>query len=57
VPVLFEKTGRGHGQIIGRSPYLQFVSAQGDAGLVGQIRDVAILSASPYSLAGHVTAA
>jgi tRNA-2-methylthio-N6-dimethylallyladenosine synthase len=57
VPVLFEKTGRQSGQIIGRSPYLQHVSAVGSADLVGQIRKVAISSASSYSLAGVVTAA
>ena len=54
VPVLFEKAGRQSGQIIGRSPYLQHVSAPGDQTLVGQIREVAISSASPYSLAGTV---
>jgi len=57
VPVLFEKTGRQNGQIVGRSPYLQHVSALGSPDLVGQIRTVAISSASPYSLAGTVTAA
>ncbi len=57
VPVLFEKTGRQTGQIIGRSPYLQHVSALGTADLVGQIRTVSISSASSYSLAGVVTAA
>jgi tRNA-2-methylthio-N6-dimethylallyladenosine synthase len=57
IPVLFEKAGRRQGQIVGRSPYLQFVSAEGDAGLLGQIRQVAISSASPYSLAGTVQAA
>ena len=56
VPVLFEKAGRQSGQIIGRSPYLQHVSAPGDQTLVGQIREVAISSASPYSLAGTVQA-
>ena len=55
-PVLFEKAGRNLGQIVGRSPYLQHVSATGDAALVGQIRQVAISSASPYSLAGVVQA-
>ncbi len=57
VPVLFEKTGRQSGQLVGRSPYLQFVSAEGTADLVGQIRNVAISSASPYSLAGVVAPA
>ena len=57
VPVLFEKAGRQDGQIIGRSPYLQHVSASGSADLVGQIRTVSISSASPYSLAGVVMGA
>ena len=57
IPVLFEKAGRQQGQVIGRSPYLQHVSALGSPDLVGQIRSVAISSASPYSLAGVLTAA
>lgn len=56
VPVLFEKAGRQTGQLIGRSPYLQHVSATGSTDLVGQIRTVEISSASPYSLAGVLTA-
>jgi tRNA-2-methylthio-N6-dimethylallyladenosine synthase len=52
VPVLFEKTGRQDGQIVGRSPYLQFVSVPGASALVGKIRPVAISSASSYALAG-----
>jgi tRNA-2-methylthio-N6-dimethylallyladenosine synthase len=55
-PVLFEKTGRQDGQIVGRSPYLQHVSATGTSDLVGQIRHVAISSASSYSLSGVVQA-
>jgi tRNA-2-methylthio-N6-dimethylallyladenosine synthase len=55
-PVLFEKAGRQDGQIVGRSPYLQHVSALGASDLVGQIRHVAISSASSYSLAGVVQA-
>jgi tRNA-2-methylthio-N6-dimethylallyladenosine synthase len=52
VPVLFEKAGRQEGQIVGRSPYLQFVSVPGTSTLVGQILPVEISSSSPYSLAG-----
>ena len=55
-PVLFEKPGRHDGQLVGRSPYLQHVSAPGSRDLIGQIRTVAISSASPYSLAGEVMA-
>jgi tRNA-2-methylthio-N6-dimethylallyladenosine synthase len=52
VPVLFEKAGRQDGQIVGRSPYLQFVSVPGASALVGKIRPVAISSASSYTLQG-----
>ena len=52
--VLFEKAGRQGGQITGRSPYLQHVSVAGEASLVGQIRQVAITGAGPYSLYGAV---
>ena len=56
MPVLFEKAGRQDGQIVGRSPYLQHVAVCGEASLVGQIRPVAISSASAYSLYGSVAA-
>jgi tRNA-2-methylthio-N6-dimethylallyladenosine synthase len=52
VPVLFEKAGRQDGQIVGRSPYLQFVSVPGTSSLVGQIHSVAISASSSYALAG-----
>jgi len=52
VPVLFEKPARQDGQLVGRTPYLQHVSVEADAALIGQIRPVEILSALPYSLQG-----
>ncbi|HEY2008950.1 MAG TPA: tRNA (N6-isopentenyl adenosine(37)-C2)-methylthiotransferase MiaB [Rhizomicrobium sp.] len=52
LPVLFEKNGRGAGQIMGRTPYLQPVHVTADAGLIGQVRDVAIKSRTANSLHG-----
>jgi tRNA-2-methylthio-N6-dimethylallyladenosine synthase len=52
LPVLFEKTARGPGQIMGRTPYLQPVHVTADAGLIGQVRDVAITSRTANSLHG-----
>jgi tRNA-2-methylthio-N6-dimethylallyladenosine synthase len=56
-PVLFEKTGRRAGQLIGRSPYLQSVHAEADASALGRIVRVQISAAGPNSLAGIVCAA
>jgi len=51
-PVLFERAGRHGGQILGRSPYLQAVHAQGPASLIGQIAMVRIDGAAKMSLSG-----
>jgi tRNA-2-methylthio-N6-dimethylallyladenosine synthase len=56
LPVLFEKVGRRPGQIVGRSPYLQAVHAEGAAELIGQIVAVDIVSAARGSLAGTLPA-
>ena len=56
-PVLFEKTGRRDGQLIGRSPYLQAVHADADIAMLGRIIPVHIASVGPNSLAGVVQAA
>ncbi len=56
-PVLFEKTGRQDGQLIGRSPYLQAVHAVADRTLLGRIMPVQIAGVGPNSLAGIVQAA
>lgn len=56
-PVLFEKSGRNHGQLVGRSPYLQPVHADAPDGLVGTIRPVEISAATKNSLSGVVLAA
>jgi tRNA-2-methylthio-N6-dimethylallyladenosine synthase len=57
LPVLFEKVGRKSGQIVGRSPYLQAVHAEGPADLIGQILPVEIVSAARGSLAGALSTA
>jgi tRNA-2-methylthio-N6-dimethylallyladenosine synthase len=54
VPVLFERPGRHAGQILGRSPYLQAVHAEGPQRLLGQIVPVTIASAARMSLAGEL---
>ncbi len=54
VPVLFERAGRNPGQIVGRSPYLQGVWAEGDADLIGKIADVAIAGCGSNSLSGRL---
>ena len=54
VPVLFERTGRHAGQILGRSPYLQAVHVEAPERLLGQIVPVRIASAGSNSLTGAV---
>jgi tRNA-2-methylthio-N6-dimethylallyladenosine synthase len=57
LPVLFDRTGRHPGQLIGRSPYFQAVHAQLDGSYLGRIVEVEIVSAGPNSLAGVVRTA
>ena len=45
--VVFEKPGRRPGQIIGRSPYMQSVYAEGDASLIGAMASVEIVGVGP----------
>jgi tRNA-2-methylthio-N6-dimethylallyladenosine synthase len=52
MPVLFEKPGREPGQVMGRSPWLQPVHAQGDIGLIGQVADVTVTARTANSLHG-----
>jgi tRNA-2-methylthio-N6-dimethylallyladenosine synthase len=54
MPVLFEKLGRYAGQLIGRTPYLQSVYAQGKERLIGTIADVEIIGVGPNSLQGRL---
>ena len=51
LPVLFERPGRKPGQVVGRSPYLQAVHAEGPQSLIGRIVPVRIVSAATNSLA------
>lgn len=57
VPVLIEREGRHPGQILGRSPYLQAVHAEGPANLIGQIVNMRIEAAAHMSLSGVLVSA
>ena len=52
--VLFEKPGRREGQVIGRSPYMQAVFADGPRSLIGVMAEVEIIGLEPHSLRGRV---
>lgn len=52
LPVLFEKSGRHAGQLVGKSPYLQAVHVTAPDRMLGQIVPVKIESAARNSLAG-----
>jgi tRNA-2-methylthio-N6-dimethylallyladenosine synthase len=54
LPVLFEKPGRHPGQLVGRSPYLQWVHAQAPPRCQGAVLPVRITGVGPNSLAGEV---
>ena len=54
MPVLFERTGRDDGQLVGRSPYLQSVHVAAQQDQLGEILPVHIERAGPNSLAGRV---
>jgi tRNA-2-methylthio-N6-dimethylallyladenosine synthase len=51
--VLFEKTGRYPGQIVGRSPYLQPVQVMAPTEMIGEIAAVTITEVSANSLFGE----
>ncbi len=57
LPVLFEKSGRHAGQLVGRSPYLQLVHATAEPAVLGHILPVEISAAGPNSLSGVIRAA
>ena len=50
VEVLFEKPGRRKGQVVGRSPYMQSVFAEGPRSLIGALTMVEIVGVEPHSL-------
>jgi len=54
--VMFEKPGRREGQLIGRSPYMQSVYAEGDSSLIGAMAAVEIVGVGPNSLIGRLVA-
>jgi tRNA-2-methylthio-N6-dimethylallyladenosine synthase len=54
LPVLFEKPGRHPGQLVGRSPYLQWVHAKASARCRGSVLPVRITAIGPNSVAGEV---
>ena len=52
MPVLFEKSARDKGQIMGRTPYLQPVHVHADAAMIGQVAEVKIARRTANSLHG-----
>jgi tRNA-2-methylthio-N6-dimethylallyladenosine synthase len=54
VPVLFERPGRHAGQLMGRSPYLQWVHAEAEPSLCGHVLEVEICAAGANSLSGRL---
>jgi len=55
LPVLFEKTGKFDGQIVGKTPYMQSVYIDNaDKNLIGKIVDVKITRGLAISVAGEV---
>jgi tRNA-2-methylthio-N6-dimethylallyladenosine synthase len=54
LPVLFEKSGRHAGQLVGRSPYLQAVHADAPPSMIGAVTTVRVTALGANSLAGEV---
>jgi tRNA-2-methylthio-N6-dimethylallyladenosine synthase len=54
VPVLFAEPGRKPGQIVGKTPWLQSVYADGPARLIGRIADARLTEGHANSLAGEI---
>ena len=54
LPVLFDRTGRKDGQLIGKTPYFQSVHATANPRLMNHIVDVKILEGFENSLGGEV---
>jgi tRNA-2-methylthio-N6-dimethylallyladenosine synthase len=52
--VLFEKPGRREGQVIGRSPTMQSVFAEGPQSLIGELMQVEMVAVEPRSLCGRI---
>ena len=56
VPVLFAEPGRKPGQVVGKTPWLQSVYADGPARLLGRIVDTRLIEGHANSLAGEIVA-
>jgi tRNA-2-methylthio-N6-dimethylallyladenosine synthase len=54
MPVLFEKQGSKHGQLVGRSPWLQPVHVANANARIGDIREIRIAEVLPNSLRGEM---
>jgi tRNA-2-methylthio-N6-dimethylallyladenosine synthase len=54
--VLFDRPGRRPGQIVGRSPYMQSVRADGDASRIGAMTSVEIVDLGANTLIGRIAA-
>jgi len=54
VPVLFAEPGRKPGQLVGKTPWLQSVYAEGKARLIGQIVEARLTEGHANSLAGEI---
>jgi len=54
VPVLFAEPGRKSGQLVGKTPWLQSVYAEGNARLIGRIVAARVVEGHANSLAGEI---
>jgi tRNA-2-methylthio-N6-dimethylallyladenosine synthase len=52
--VLFERTARNVGQIVGRTAYLQPAHVMASSDIIGEVRPVRIESLERYSLLGEL---
>ena len=57
MPVLFEKSGRHTGQLVGRTPYMQSVHADAELSRIGAILPVRIVGLRSNSLTGMIDGA
>jgi tRNA-2-methylthio-N6-dimethylallyladenosine synthase len=57
MPVLFERSGRHAGQLVGRTPYMQSVHADADPSRIGAILPVRIVGLRSNSLTGMIDGA
>jgi tRNA-2-methylthio-N6-dimethylallyladenosine synthase len=56
VDVLFERSARNPGQIVGRTPYLQPLHVMAAPDIVGEVLPVAVTARESYSLFGDIVA-